>query len=369
MIEVAVAGTLGLSALGVAIGAAGLVERWHVSHLSRQLTHRIVVLGGPESTTCVRLLHVGLNAGAVRSFSIDRGRRVCTRAPDGSGWLRPVEGSFWAADLAMAMRDAVRERSAALVTRTPPGEAEWITQRLLRPTIVVDLEAHEGSRRQGDVGESAVITPGEVDGAAIAQAHRALSKGFFHRVSPTTLAMALAVCHRLGVSEAVALPPMRAAPPDESASSSWLLDHYGRQVRFSNAWGSPHLALKAWLDARRTADALSDRVLLLSCDVDDLVDTLPLIAQLRSWPDLRRIIVVGGAAQTVAAHLVAYGINPRQIDCPKDEDWFERALELSARDLHLVGVGALNRVSTKIVRFFKNRGRLQLIEPDLGGQG
>ena len=202
-----------------------------------------------------------------------------------------------------------------------------------------------------------LVAVSDADVAAIAPLDLA---GFSYVEHAENVALALKVCHAVGVERAVALQGMWTAKPDPGAMTVHEMNFFGREINFINGFAAndPQSTERIWrLALERYAD-VEKRIAIFNCRADrpDRSRQLGMVAP--TWPPADHYMLIGSGTFIFAKFAIKAGLDPRKLVFVEDrppEDIFESIVELTGRRSLAMGMANIGGVGLEVVRYFANR--------------
>jgi poly-gamma-glutamate synthase PgsB/CapB len=412
-----------IAVLLAVLAAYGLVEyRRHLKAV-RAIPHRIHVNGTRGKSSVTRLIAGGLRAGGIRTIAKSTGTRPCLTLEDGREVpiVRPGGRANILEQLTVFRVAAARRAEAIVVECMALRPAlQWTSEhRIVKATVSVITNARADHQdvmgpTVDDVARalSNTVAPGRplftaervrtelladgpegrpsevvvTDGSSVTAAEM---RGFSYVEHPENVALALAVCERLGVPRGKALEGMYRAVPDPGVLRLYRLAFPGRQVVFANAFAANDrdstLAILAMLGfgvdagapcrgcgafdapadaaAGEEARAPARRSILLFNSRGDRVQRAEQFSEVIAR-DVRAdaYVLVGDLTDPVEARAVRLGADPARIvnlgNLPEEAvgTVFERLLDLAGARAIVVGVGNIGGLGRPIVDYIRHRG-------------
>lgn len=188
--------------------------------------------------------------------------------------------------------------------------------------------------------------------------------GFRHHEHPQNVALALAVCERLGANRQAALEAMWSSAPDTGAKFVMRLSFFGRDILFVNGFAAndPESSTELWRDAIENHGHQRTRIALINCRADRPERSRQLGQAVADWPDVDQVIAMGtGTAMFVrAANGRGFdGTRLRVAEGLPARDMLERVLS-NSRDGPILVVGLCNigGEGLKLLELIQNRSTL-----------
>jgi poly-gamma-glutamate synthase PgsB/CapB len=202
------------------------------------------------------------------------------------------------------------------------------------------------------------------DAAAIAPLDLA---GFRYVEHAENVALALKVCHAIGVERNVALQGMWGAEPDPGAMTAHEMNFFGREINFVNGFAAndPQSTERIWkLALERYAD-VEKRIAIFNCRADRPDRSRQLGTVVVDWPPADHYMLIGSGTYIFAKYAVRAGIDARKLVFAEDhpaEDIFERIVELTGRRSLAMGMANIGGIGLDVVRYFANRSNVRIFK-------
>jgi len=378
---------LGITAYGV------LESRRHSANLAR-IPIRIHVNGTRGKSSVTRLIAGGLRAGGRRVFAKTTGTMARMILPDASEVDVYRVGRPNIIEQTRIVRRALEERADALVIEcmaVTPDLQPLSEERLVRSTlgVLTNARADHLDIMGPTVDDAARVLAGAFPrgGAAFTaeRERRAILDEEARRLGCTltfveagtvsadelgrfsylehaeNVALALAVCARLGVPRAEALEGMVAAPADPGALRRHVVRVGSKEVVFVNAFAAndPDSTRLIWerLGLDHPGPAVR-RIVLANCRADRLQrsEQIASLVAVGLRPD--HVVLSGEGTAAVASRAVRLGLEPSRLTDlggRSAEHVYERVLALVDRRAIVVGIGNVVGLGHEIALHFANR--------------
>lgn len=387
-----VAGLLVLAAIGERL--------WH-QYCLRRVKIRIHVNGTRGKSSVTRLIAAGLRAGSIRTVAKTTGTLPRLILPDGSEQDVHRPGRANVIEQKHIVREAARLRAEALVVEcmalqpqlqslcelkfvqathgvitnaradhldvmgpsahdvasalantVPVGATLYTTERAFRHVFT-----HAANDRR-----SAVMCVEPADIEAVSDEEMAAFRYLEHKEN---VALALRVCHDLGVPRSTALRGMQHAQPDPGAATTHEIDFFGRQIAFVNAFAAndSESTERAWRQAITNHSAQEKRIAIFNCRCDRPDRSAQLGAVCADWPAADHYVLIGNGTGAFSRAARKAGIAPQSIIVADDysvPELFELVVELATPTGLVVGMGNIGQQGLDIVRYFSNRSRVAM---------
>jgi gamma-polyglutamate synthase len=209
-----------------------------------------------------------------------------------------------------------------------------------------------------------LISVSDADVAAIAPLDLA---GFRYVEHAENVALALKVCHSVGVDRNIALQGMWGAQPDPGAMTAHEMNFFGREINFVNGFAAndPQSTERIWrLALERYAD-VEKRIAIFNCRSDRPDRSRQLGAVIVKWPAADYYMLIGSGTYIFAKYAVRAGLDSRKLVFAEDhpaEDIFERIVELTGRRSLAMGMANIGGIGLDVVRYFANRSNVRIFK-------
>ena len=187
--------------------------------------------------------------------------------------------------------------------------------------------------------------------------------GFRFEEHKENVALALRVCADLGIDRATALRGMQQATPDPGAMTRHVVEFFGREVVFVNAFAAndPASTEGAW---RRALDGCSperSRIAIVNCRLDRAGRSIQIARAMVDWPAPDHVVLVRTGTRAFVRAARAAGMDPRTFITAEGcevAELFELVVEHAQEAAVVVGMGNIGDAGLDIARYFRNRSRL-----------
>jgi len=187
-------------------------------------------------------------------------------------------------------------------------------------------------------------------------------RGFSYIEHRENVALALAVCRHLGVERQVALQGMYTASPDAGVLKRFVVDAFGKQLTFYNAFAAndPESTFLVWKRLKEEVGFDGRRIVLLNTRQDrmDRARQLTELAGRKLSNDLDYLMLIGQCTDVVKGMAVEYGVPLRRIlsvGWTTPECVFERVLEVTERTSTVVAIGNMGGMGGQVADHFERR--------------
>ena len=367
----------------------------HRSNLAR-IPIRIHVNGTRGKTGVTRLIAAGLREGGIRTCAKTTGTLARMILPDGSEYpvFRPSRPNI--IEQLRIVRAAVAHRAEALVIECMAlqpelqalcelklvrathgvitnaradhldvmGPTDRDVARALAGTVPVGgrlfttEQVHLDIFRQAarDRGSQLVaVTPAEADDVSFEQLSR-----FGYIEHADNVALALRVCHALGIDRETALRGMVGATPDPGVMSVHELDLFHGTLVFVNGFAANdpesteriwHLALERFPRQRRLA--------VFNCRADRADRSVQLAEACPGWQPADHYLLIGTGTELFARKAVAAGLDRRSITCAEGQapdEIVETIFDHADGSTLVMGMGNIGGPGMELLRYFNHHG-------------
>ncbi|MBN2159475.1 MAG: poly-gamma-glutamate synthase PgsB [Spirochaetes bacterium] len=374
----------------------GTVEyAYHLKNLNA-IPIRIHVNGTRGKSSVTRLIAAGLREGGIRTFAKTTGSLPRMIMHDGTEYPVFRQSKPNIIEQVRIVAFAARNGATALVMECmalQPYLQKLCELKLIRSTIGVITNVREDhldvmGPRERDVALAILSTtpagrplftcerdyPNEFEavcrkrGATLTE----ISDGEINSVSDEDLAgfryvehrdniaLALAVCEKVGVPREAALRGMKKAAPDVGAMSDLRLDFFGRRINFVNGFAAndPESTGMIWSMAVDRHPDVDARIMIINSRIDRPDRSRQIGTALAGWPRADRYILIGSGSYFLARYAVKAGVEARFFTNAEDlttEVLFEEILKYCKRSTLVIGIGNMAGPGLEIMTHFKNR--------------
>jgi poly-gamma-glutamate synthase PgsB/CapB len=204
------------------------------------------------------------------------------------------------------------------------------------------------------------VTP--VEAAAITPLDLA---GFSYVEHAENVALALKVCHDVGVDRRTALRGMWKAAPDPGAMTAHEMDFFGREINFVNGFAAndPQSTERIWRMALERYSKVEKRIAIFNCRADRPDRSRQLGTEAPRGPAADHYLLIGSGTFIFAKYAVKAGLDARKLVFAEEhpaEDIFETVVELSGRRSLAMGMCNIGGVGLDVVRYFANRSSVRM---------
>jgi len=371
----------------------GVLEyRFHLRNL-QAVPIRVHVNGTRGKSSVTRLIAAGLRAGGIRTSAKTTGSAARYIHPDGSEDVVSRPGPPNIREQIGVVYQAAREGSQALVIECMAlrPELQFLSERrivkagvgvitnarpdhldVMGPTVDDVAAALAGTVPKG----TAIYTAEHERNAPMREAAEELASeyheiheqdypadsahGFGYVEHRENIALALAVCEKLGVPQDVALKGMRTATPDIGALTIQRVSIDGKSLEFVNAFAANDRESTAavWnaVEPRSDADRTVIGIVSMRADRPDRV--LQFGEIVAKDLDADHFIPTGGMTGTVKSTAMKLGVPASKlIDLGgrSASEVFQKTLELTTDRSIVIGVGNIGGTGGQIVSLFRER--------------
>lgn len=322
-----------------------VVEHGRHVYWLRRIPIRVHVNGTRGKSSVTRLIGAGLSAGGLRTvvkvtgtfprLILANGQEVKIHRRGGANILEQLN----------IVRFAARRHTEALVIECMALDPhnQWVTEhRMIRATLGVITNVRiDHTDVMGETLDDMALSLGNtipVDGELLTAEDQCLPQlqrtadergtrvtavdgtsvsaedlaGFEYVEHPENVALALAVCQRLGVDRSAALAGMHCVRPDAGALTGCTVDRDDRRITFWNALAAndPDSTWRIWRLLERAGRLRGDLVVLLNTRQDRHERTVQLVELIteRLSGRLARILVAGDDSAPALESLRSHGL-------------------------------------------------------------
>jgi poly-gamma-glutamate synthase PgsB/CapB len=379
--------------LAIAYFLYGILEyRFHLRNL-QAVPIRVHVNGTRGKSSVTRLIAAGLRAGGIRTSAKTTGSAARYIHPDGSeepvsrpgppnireqiGIVRRAaqEGSRALVIECMALQPELQLMSERRIVRSAVGvitNARPDHLDVMGPTVDDVAAALAGTVPRG----AAVFTAEHLRNAPIREAASELgseyhevnekdypsdiAQGFDYVEHRENIALALAVCEKLGVDRGIALDGMRTAVPDIGALTIQRVEIDGKTIEFVNAFAANDRESTAavWNAVEPRAVTGRKVIGIVSMRADRPDRALQFGEIVAKDLDADHFILTGGMTAPVKSGAIKLGVPASKlIDLGgrSAQDVFKKILELTTDRSIVIGVGNIGGTGGQIVSLFRER--------------
>lgn len=240
-----------------------------------------------------------------------------------------------------------RDVAMALLGSTPPGAKLFTAERNYRE------EFHKVCKDRDC--ELIVLSD-----AGIEEVSDEDMKKFNYLEHKENVALALSVCHSLGIPKDTALRGMWKAAPDFGAMSEYKLLFFGRDLIFVNGFAAndPESSENIWRMALERHKAYVRKIMVINTRADRLDRSRQLGEALPHWPPAHKYVVIGELTYQLIRTAVNKGMHHSLFMNAEgmNTDWvFEKIVQLSGHSAMIMGIGNLVGSAMELVTYFLNR--------------
>ncbi len=390
--------------------AGGVLESWTHHRRLRRIPIRIHVNGTRGKSSVTRLIAAGLRAGGIRTCAKTTGTLPRMILPDGREYpvFRPAKPNvieqLRIVDAASAF-DAealVIECMALIPTLQWLSEARFVkathgvitnaradhldvmgpTERdvacALAGTVPVGATLYIAEQRHQEVFRAAARDrQSKLIAVSESEIHCVSSddmSGFSYIEHEVNVALALRVCQDLGVDRETALRGMWRATPDPGAMTEHEIDFFGRKLYFVNGFAAndPESTEQIWDMAIERFPHVERRIAIFNCRADRPDRSRQLAQACAHWQPADHYLLIGSGAYIFARAAERAGMNLLKFTFAEDrrvEEIFETVVELAGNSALVMGMANIGGPGLDVVRYFANRGRVEVREEVGVGRG
>jgi poly-gamma-glutamate synthase PgsB/CapB len=190
----------------------------------------------------------------------------------------------------------------------------------------------------------------------------AMMAGFTYLEHRDNVALALAVCGHLGVSEAEALDGMKKIVPDPGVLRIFNIHYFEKEIEFVNAFAAndPDSYIIIWQLLKPFLAKEKKTIVIVNCRKDRIQRTESLAELIAKRITADYFILVGELTTTLYNRALALGLPSSNILNLVDsttEDVFQRVVSLSGSASIVIGIGNIVGFGEELVVNFTNRGK------------
>ncbi len=361
----------------------------------RLIPHRIHVNGTRGKSSVTRLITGGLQGGGIRTLGKTTGTMPCYLTPDGRqvhiqriGKANTIEQVSIAQRAMVYGVDAlVVECMAVLPANQMMSEHQMIHSTIgvitnvrpdhldeMGPTLTDVAKALGGTiPRHGTcftgeetyfpiLSEAARERNTEIHLIRGESVPDSVMKGFSYLEHKDNVAIALAVCRHMGVSEADALSGMQRVIPDPGVLRIYSVVQSDRRIEFVNAFAAndPESYAVIWQLLRPLMTAGKRIVVIVNCRKDRIQRTESLAGLIARHAAADHFILVGEHTTALEHRAVSLGLPASKItNLPggTPESVFEEVLAQTPDRSLAIGIGNIVGFGEEIVAYFAHRGK------------
>lgn len=386
-----------------ALGLLGLGAAEMFSH-RRRLTsfkHRVHVAGTRGKSSVTRLVAAGMRAGGIKTAAKTTGTLARMILPDGREVqvFRPRGPNVIEQIRIVAAARALEAEAIVLECMALQPALHWVSEnKLVRATHAVITNARPDhldvmGPTADDVARClcGMIPPNGVlvTGERVPHRHRIIREacddrgarlvsatdehvaaitdedmsGFRYVEHKENVALSLLLLDELGVDRQTALEGMWAGSPDPGALTEHVIDFFGREIIFVNAFAAndPQSSTAIW---KMTVDRHQDVekvIAVFNLRADRADRTRQLARDTEFWKDADHVVLMGSGAYHFAREASKLGASPEQFVYAEHEETlevFETIIELCDAKTLVVGIGNIGEQGLALNRLFRNRRAL-----------
>lgn len=391
-------GMLLVAAGTAALCSLGWIESYfHRRNLAR-IPIRVHVNGTRGKSGVTRLIAAGLRAGGIRTFAKTTGTLPQAIFPDGTEYpvFRPSRANV--IEQVRIARLAARQRVDALVIECmalQPALQSLCELELVKAThgvitnaradhldvmgpTVVDVakalaatvpvkgklftteQSHLGVFQQAaDDRGSKVITVGDEEIGTISWQEM---EQFPYIEHPENVALALRVCHDLGVDRHAALQGMWEARPDPGVMKLYQVEEAGRPMVFVNGFAAndPESTGKIWDMIVSRFSHLDRHIAVVNCRADRPDRSAQLAEAALRWQPADHYFVTGTATEIFAKRAVGLGMDRARLTTVENAHaprLVEALTRQAGRSAMVMGMGNISGPGMELVNYFDARNK------------
>lgn len=378
----------------VVLVLAGLWEFHRHQRNVASIPIRVHVNGTRGKSSVTRLIAAGMRAGGIRTFAKTTGTKPRLIFPDGSEApiFRPGKANI--IEQLMVFRRAAELEVEAIVIECMAvlPELQLLAERkMVRSTlgVLTNVRADHldemgptveqvARSLSSTMAENGVLLTAEQTHLPVLAERGArlhctivpvvpddvtdpMMSGFSYLEHKDNVALALAVCERLGIDRRTALEGMHGYAPDPGVLRIFRLGVYEKDVDFINAFAAndPDSTTIIWnlLSPYRSPEK---KLIVVVNARDDKVQRSEQMGEFIATLDADHFVLTGRSTNALANRAVASGVAKEKISDLGNSsaaEIFERVLALTPARSMVVGIGNIVGLGEKIVSQFMTRGK------------
>lgn len=187
-------------------------------------------------------------------------------------------------------------------------------------------------------------------------------KGFSYIEHRENVALALAICHHLGIDRLTALKGMYEAIPDAGVLTRHRVFAFQKEMVFYNAFAAndPDSTLLVWQKIRDEIGYEGKRIVLLNTRQDRLYRAQQLAEMVgkKIGHEVDYLMLIGQSVDVVEPLAISYGMPKKKvvgIGWTTPEKVFEAILSLTDKVSSIVAIGNMGGMGAETVEYFKHR--------------
>lgn len=393
-VELLTLGALGLLGLGA-------VEMFAHRRRLAGFQHRVHVAGTRGKSSVTRLIAAGMRAGGIKTAAKTTGTLARMILPDGREVqvFRPRGPNVIEQIRIVAAARALGAEAIVLECMALQPALHWVSEnKLVRATHAVITNARPdhldvmGPTADdvarclcGMIPPKGVLVTGErvrhrhriIEEACADRGARLVSatdehvaaiseadmSGFRYVEHRENVALSLLLLEELGVDRQTALEGMWAGSPDPGALTEHVVDFFGREIIFVNAFAAndPQSTSAIWkMTVERHRD-VEKVIAVFNLRADRAHRTRQLARDTEFWKDADHVVLMGSGAYHFAREASKLGASPQQFVYAEHEETlevFESIIELCDAKTLVVGIGNIGEQGLALNRLFRNRRAL-----------
>jgi poly-gamma-glutamate synthase PgsB/CapB len=361
----------------------------------RRIPHRIHVNGTRGKSSVTRLITGGLQGGRIPTLGKTTGTMPCYIDPTGTQVHIERIGKANIIEQLKVTRRAVSLGAEALVIECMavlPQNQKLAEEQIIHATIGVITNARADhldemgpTVRDVAISLSATVPSGgsfftceEEHYAVFEEAAKKkntecvlvtdrgvtdeMMKGFSYLEHKSNVALALAVCSKMGVASADALRGMQNVVPDPGVLRIFTITHADRTIEFVNAFAAndPDSYVVIWKLLEPFMTPSKKTVVVVNCRKDRIQRTESMAELIATKIRADHFFLVGELTTVLQHRAIALGLPGSRISNLVDasaEEVYEEILSKSEGHAIVVGIGNIVGFGEEIVTHFTNRGK------------
>jgi gamma-polyglutamate synthase len=378
----------------------GIMEALGHRRNLRRIPVRIHVNGTRGKSSVTRLVAAGLREAGIRTCAKTTGTLARMILPDGTEYpvFRPSRPNV--IEQVRLVRTAASLNVQALVIECMAlqPQLQWLSEfKLVQATYAVITNARSDhldvmgpteedvalalcgtipfhgtvfstEQRHHDVVERACadrratlvpVTPEE-----ISRVRPEELAGFHYVEHAENVALALKVCHALGVDRATALRGMWNAQPDPGAMTVHEINFFGRRIHFVNGFAAndPESTQQIWNIALEKFPNVKKRIAIFNCRDDRPERSRQLGHACVHWRPADYYVLIGTGTYLFARAAADHNLDTLRLvfaEGRRVEEIFEIVINLAGHSALVMGMGNIGGQGLDLIQFFRNRSLLK----------
>lgn len=394
-------GSMWIAAGAACLSGLGMLESWWHRRALESIPIRIHVNGTRGKSGVTRLIAAGLRAGGLRTCAKTTGTLPRMIFPDGAEFpvFRPSRANV--IEQLRVVRAAARAKADALViecmalqpvlqslcelklvrathgviTNARPDHLDVMgpdvtdVARALSGTVPVGGRFYTAEQKQLGILRQAAEDRGSetvaIGDDEVAQVTWDELDRFPYVEHPDNVALALKVCHDLGVDRATALEGMWTAAPDPGVMTVYQAQEAAGTTLFVNGFAAndPESTQKIWEMMLERYGKQRRHIAVVNCRADRADRSLQMADAIPTWSPAEHYVAIGTATELFQRRALARGVSSQKITCVEGAEVGPvlSALRRVADDSSLImGMGNISGPGMALVNHFRDRHRMDL---------